>query len=198
MLLVHVSTNLKTVDFPDASFDLNQSVYKPYRKRNNNPIYIDKNSNHPPNILKQLLKSIVKRISDTSSNEEIFNRSINIYKEALNKSGFKDELKYIPKTTVQPENSHKKKRNRNIIWFNPLYSKNVKINVGKGFLKLLREHFPPNYKLHKIFDTNNVKISYSCMKNISSIISAHNKKILNPNTKSFGCNCRINEKCPLN
>ena len=87
-LSIKVETNLKTVDFLDASFDLNQSVYKPYRKPNNNPIYIDNNSNHPPNILKQLPKSIVKRISDTSSNEEIFNRSINVYKEALNESGF--------------------------------------------------------------------------------------------------------------
>ena len=36
------------------------------------------------------------------------------------------------------------------------------------------------------------------MKNISSIISAHNKKILNRNTKSLGCNCRIQENIPLN
>ena len=95
---------------------------------------------------------------------------------------------------VQPENSQKKKRKRKIIWFNPPYSKNVKTNVGKIFLKLLREHFPPNHKLHKIFNTNNVKISYSCMKNISSIISAHNKNILNPNTKSFKRIRQWNEK----
>ena len=36
------------------------------------------------------------------------------------------------------------------------------------------------------------------MKNIRSIISAHIKKILNINKKSFGCNCRIKENCTLN
>ena len=37
------------------------------------------------------------------------------------------------------------------------------------------------------------------MKNITRlIISAHKKKILNPNTKSFGYNCIIMENCPLN
>ena len=36
------------------------------------------------------------------------------------------------------------------------------------------------------------------MKNISPIISAHNKNIINPNTKSFGCTCRVEEHCPLN
>ena len=29
--------------------------------------------------------------------------------------------------------------------------------------------------LHKIFNKNTVKISYSCMKNINSVISSHNK-----------------------
>ena len=37
-----------------------------YRKPNNKPISINKQSNHPQNVLKQLPKSIANRISDTS------------------------------------------------------------------------------------------------------------------------------------
>ena len=37
-----------------------------YRKPNNKPIIINKQSNHPQNVLKQLPKSIANRISDTS------------------------------------------------------------------------------------------------------------------------------------
>ena len=49
------------------TFDLDNNVYKPFGRENNKPIYINKHSNHPPSILKQLPKSIEKRISKTSS-----------------------------------------------------------------------------------------------------------------------------------
>ena len=35
------------------------------------------------------------------------------------------------------------------------------------------------------------------MSNISSIISGHNKNLLNPTVSQYGCNCRIKEDCPL-
>ena len=44
---------------------------------NDNPIYISKMLNHPPNILKQLSESTVKGIQETSFSEEIFNKLIN-------------------------------------------------------------------------------------------------------------------------
>ena len=51
-LSILVDTNLKTVDFLDVTYDLDKNIYKPYQKPSNSPIYINKNSNHPPNILK--------------------------------------------------------------------------------------------------------------------------------------------------
>lgn len=47
-------------------------------------------SNHPPNILRFLLKYVEKRMSETSSNKD--DESIKIYKDALKDSGFKDQL----------------------------------------------------------------------------------------------------------
>ena len=35
------------------------------------------------------------------------------------------------------------------------------------------------------------------MNNISSILSTHNKNILNLKQTSFGCNCRNKDNCPL-
>ena len=172
-LSILVDTNLKTVDFLDVTFDLDKNIYKPYQKPSNSPIYINKNLNHPPNILKQLPKSIAKCISETSSSEEIFNKSIKIYSKALKESGFTDEVKYLPNEVQELGNNNRRKCRRKIIWFNPPYSK----NVGKVFLKILKNYFPTSHILHKIFCKNTVKISYSCMKNINSVISSHNKNI---------------------
>ena len=95
-LSIVVNTNLKTVNFLDMTFDLDKNIYKPYRKSNNSLIYINKNSNHPRNTLKQLPKSIANSISETSSSEEIFNKSSKIYSKAPKESGFTDELDYLP------------------------------------------------------------------------------------------------------
>ena len=99
------------------------------------------------------------------------------------------EIRTIPMTTNGRENRK---------WFNPPFSKSIKTNINKTFLQLLSKHFPKNHKMHKIFNRNTVKISYSCMKNIGSIISAHNWNILNPIVQSYGCNCRVKGSCPLN
>ena len=99
-------------------------------------------------------------------------------------------------TNIQ-EIDKKKKRKRKIIWYNPPYSMNVKSNIGKTFFKLVKKYFPKKNKLHKIFNKNTLKISYSCMRNISSIISSHNKRVLNPPVTNYGCNCRYKINCPL-
>ena len=84
---------------------------------------------------------------------------------------------------------------QNIIWFN----KNVSTNVAKWFLNLIENHFPKDNKLHRIFNRNIVKVSYSCTENMKSVITAHNMKVLSENiNKVPPCNCRVKNKCPLN
>ena len=120
--------------------DLPNEIYKPYRKPYNKPLYINKHSNHLPNILKQLPKSIEKRVSETSSDIDIFNRSIKIYNHALHESNFKEILQFTIPAPKNNDENQKHKRKRNIIWFNPPYSKNVKTNIGKSFLQLLSKN----------------------------------------------------------
>ena len=52
----------------------------------------------------------------------------------------------------------------------------------------------------KVFNRNTLKISYSCISNIKSKISTHNKKILNKpvNQNTRKCNCINKNACLLN
>ena len=53
--------------------------------------------------------------------------------------------------------------------------------------------------LHKIFNRNTVKISYSCMSNIKHNIDGHNKSVLSKkNVATRNCNCRKPADCPMN
>ena len=69
-------------------------------------------------------------------------------------------------------------RIENETWFNPPNSNNVLTNIGKSFLTILDKHSPKSHRLHRIFNHNNVKISYSAMPNFASVINSHNKKIM--------------------
>ena len=131
-------------------------------------------------ILRALLKNIAKRISDLSSSENIFIDAIPVYKKALRKSDFTSDLVYTPKQTGYCNNNEEnKKRKGKITWFNTPFSESVKSNTGKKFLNLIKRHFPKTNKLHKVFNKNTVKVSYSCMSNIASILSSHNFNVIN-------------------
>ena len=167
-----------------------------HKKTNDNLTYINTSSNHPPEIIKHLTQTISERLSRNSSSAEIFEQSKLDYEEALKKCGYKAKLQYI-QPNLQQNNT--RRRTRKIIWFNPSFSLNVKTNVAKMFLQLIDTHFPPANKLHKIFNRNIVKVSYSFTQNISQIIKGHNKKVTQiKRNHQLECNCRIKTECPLN
>ena len=126
---LEIETNLKEVDFLDVSLNLRNGTYRPYKKPNNSLLYIHSLSNHPPNIIKQILNCIQERLSKNSSNEEIFNTEKCEYEDALKKSGFKVDFKYTKNQRQKPKN-----RSRNIIWFNPPFNKAISTNIAKIFL----------------------------------------------------------------
>ena len=57
---------MKIVNYLDVTLNLNDESYRPYKKPNEETNYIHVNSDHPPSILKQLPKSIEKRLSSLS------------------------------------------------------------------------------------------------------------------------------------
>ena len=117
--LIDIKTNLKTVNFLDITFSLNNGTFKPYKKPNESLLYIKKISNHPPQMKKQLPKIISDRLLMNSSNEEVFNESKGEYENALKQSGYNNiNLKYQPLIT----SNTKQKRHQRTIWFNPPFS----------------------------------------------------------------------------
>ena len=115
-------------------------------------------------------------------------------------SGFKSKIEYKKPRERNLQQHEAKRRSRKVTWFNPPYSCNVETNVGKSFLRLVDTHFPTSHKLHKIFNRKTLKVSYSCMENVTQIIKKHNRKIIQPNltTITSACNCREKPNCPLN
>ena len=71
-----------------------------------------------------------------------------------------------------------KQRNRNIVWFNPPFSKNVATKIGRYFLNLIDKDFPRDSKFHKIFNRSSIKVSYTSMLNAKLAIILHNRKNL--------------------
>jgi len=127
----------------------------------------------------------------------MFNNTKDPYQQALNNSGYKHILKYDQNQQIVNRN----RRKRKITWYNPPYSNHVKTNIGQQFMKIIDKHFPKTNPLHKVFNRNTTKISYSCMPNIKQIITNHNRAIIardNTNASTnAGCNCRIAEQCPI-
>ena len=131
----------------------------------------------------------------------MFDSEVEHYQNALNAAGYEALLEY--KEMDADENKNKKNRIRNVIWFNPPFSKNVKTNLGGKFLTLIRKHFPKGSELYKLFYTKKVKLAYSCCPSMKQIISTHNNKILQEEQNIYdeqgGCNCEGGvEHCPLN
>ena len=60
------------------------------------------------------------------------------------------------------------------------------------FLHLLDKHFGRNHKYHKIFNRNNVKISYSCIDNIkcnvkSEVFNCLTNIVIYSSTLKYNC-----------
>ena len=92
---IEISSNIKIVNFLDVTLDLSNNSYKPFIKINQNPSYINVNSNHPKNIIKQIPKAVNLRIGKLSPNEKIFKESSQRYIDALKNSGFKEDFRYL-------------------------------------------------------------------------------------------------------
>ena len=197
-LKITIEANKKVVNFLDVTLDLNKEVYEPYTKPNNTPLYVHRDSNHPPSILRNIPLAIKKRLSEISSTREAFERATPEYQEVLNKSGYDHQLRYQP-TTAQSRPGPRK-RQCNITWYNPPYSQSVATNVGKKLLGIVNDTFKKDHPLRKIFNGNTLKLSYSCMTNLGSNINAHRKSVINekPRSPEKTCNCRSKPTCLLN
>ena len=114
-LQVTTEANMIETGFLDITLNFSSGKFWPYRKPNNQPLYIHAASNHPPIIKKHLPSMIAKRVSEISYNEDEFKKAIPLYNEALKNSGYASSL------TFQQEQPKRKSRarKRNVICLNP-------------------------------------------------------------------------------
>ena len=199
-LAITITANQNEVDFLDITINMKNETFKPFIKLNDKPEYVNKLSNHPPQILKNIPIGINKRLANISANKEIFENSTQVYSDALLQCGYEHQLSY--EDFIHNNNTEKPKRRREISWFNPPFSKNVETRVGAKFLKIVDEKFPDNLRKH--FNRNTVKLGYKCMPNIKNHIDRHNTSVMktldnNNNIRSERCNCQVSKKadCPL-
>lgn len=200
-LKITVSPPSDSVDFLDVTFRKNGS-FCPFRKDGKITQYVHRQSNHPPSIIRNIPDMISHRINSISSSKEDFDAAKPYYEDALNRSGHQHSNMEFTGNVNMPQNKPRRSRKRKIIWFNPPFSNNVETNIGRRFLNLIEKHFPRNHRFHKLFNRNNVKVSYSCMPNVENIIKSHNKKLLQEHqqqedTSPRLCNCRSKDQCPL-
>ena len=196
-LRVTIEVNLKEVNYLDLAMSLNSGTYRPYMKPNSVLMYVNAASNHPPQVLKNVPAGINKRLASISCSKEVFDDAKGAYQDALKASGYDHKLEFVSQTS-NSTHGNRKQRHRNVLWYNPPYSKAVKTSIGGTFLRLIRKHFPHGSRLHQIFNKNNVKVSYSCTSNMAARIRRHNNTILQPPAPAEPCNCRVKESCPLN
>ena len=193
-LEITIDRNLTTADFLDLTLDLFTRKYFPYRKQNDRPLYVNANSNQPPDILEQLPSMVNIRLSSLFVNEDEFNKAKPLYEKVLKSSGLKRNLKF---ESIQTKPSRNRKRK--VVWFNPPYNEEVKTYTGKVFLKIVEKYFHKRHRFKKIFNTYIIKLSYSCASNNKNLIKQRNSSIMKSgtNTNKKDCNCRNKDNWPL-
>ena len=141
-LNITIFINLKNVNFLDVNLDLEKDIYKPYRKPGDRPVYVHSQSNHPPQVIKNIPAGIERRLVQNSCNEDVFLQSVPDYQQELDRCGYTHKLAYnLP--VVPPFPSVRRRGSRRVTWFNPPYSLDVSTNVASELLQLLDTHFPP-------------------------------------------------------
>ena len=80
-LKMTVEANLTKVNFLDVTLDLVK--LSPCTKEGNTPLYVHKQYNHLPSILRNILESINKRLSEISSDKDCFDKAKGAYEDAL-------------------------------------------------------------------------------------------------------------------
>ena len=125
-LKITVEANVSNVNFLDVTLDLKSGKHSPYTKEGNTPLYVHKQSNHLPSILRNI---------QISSDKDCFDKAKDPYQDALDKSGYKYNLQPVLQN-INPWYFTKEQEppKKHPVVHNPPYSQNVETKVGKCFL----------------------------------------------------------------
>jgi len=93
-LKITIEVNKKVVNYLDINFDISKRIHKPHVKPNSEILYVSAKTNHPPHIIRNIPQAINNRLSNLSSNKEVFSQTTKIHQEALTKSGHTHSLTF--------------------------------------------------------------------------------------------------------
>ena len=85
-LKITVELHDELVNYLEIELNLKNRSYKPFKKENDTPLYVHKESNHPGCIIKNIPEMISKGLSSISSDERSFNETKHDYELALKNS----------------------------------------------------------------------------------------------------------------
>ena len=102
--------NRKVVDFLNVTMDLSTGTFKTFAKEGNTLAYVDSRSNHPPSITRNLPKGINRILSDTNSNQALFEASAPPYQAVLDEAGYKHKLSYQPRVEEEQIEARRRKK----------------------------------------------------------------------------------------
>ena len=90
-LKIVAESKIRIVDYLDVTLNLNGGSFRPCHKPYDIIQYINKESNHPPNLIKHLSATAEKRLSSNPSDKKVFKESAIDYEDTLNKAGYLDK-----------------------------------------------------------------------------------------------------------
>ncbi|XP_052823602.1 uncharacterized protein DDB_G0287625-like [Octopus bimaculoides] len=122
----------KIVNFLDTTLNISSKLHYPYRKENEVTKYVNRSSNHPPNIFKSIVKTISDRLTKLSLNHDIFKSNSHYYNEALSRAGYDQKISFlIPKSIkCDSNNNDNNTNNDNLIILNNVTNHKNLINVN--------------------------------------------------------------------
>ena len=177
-------TEGRKLDYLDIEFDMADESFRPHTKPMDGSRYVSPMSDHPKMTIRSIPTIVEKRISMLCSSREVHDREKEAFQAKLRRDGHGNiRLKFLPQLSQQEmiarhnEKRDKRKKARQIIWFNPVYTRRLapEAAVGKAFFDALDSSFPEGSNLKKILNRNHVKLSYRNMPSFEAVVNSVNK-----------------------
>ena len=119
--------------FLDAILALRDNTCEHFKKNSWKVVYIHNQSNHPRFIRRYITPEVSKHLGKLSSNKHIFECIKKPYNKDLTNSGHNLINQYTDDSQIPKKK--RRTRGRKSIYFNRVFSNNVKTNQGKQVLK---------------------------------------------------------------
>ena len=132
-------------------------------------------------------------LSENLISKKIFDRSKTLYGKSLNNVGFNENLIYYQDN--ENKNQHKKIKKRqhkirwSILYFQILW-KQILVKSSSSSSTDISPNIIKCLKSLKIW-------SYSCFRNVGSVIASHNQRVIRPNSNNHEYNCSNRAECTL-